>query len=68
MRYFPSAGLPCDGNFHLESEQQEKITKEESQRTSADDSKRYGGAGMENSGNKTEASLKSYTALYAWIS
>lgn len=45
-----------------------KITKKGSQRTSADDSKGYGGPGMENSGNKTEASLKSYTAFYAWIS
>lgn len=46
-----------------------KMTKEESPRASADDSKGYGGAGMENSANKTEASLnKSYTALYAWTS
>lgn len=24
MRYFPVSGLPCDGNFHRESEQSEK--------------------------------------------
>lgn len=63
--YFPLTGLPCDDNHHLEWVG--KITKEESHRAFADESKGYGRAGMENSGNKTEASLKNYAALYAWI-
>lgn len=52
MRYFPLAVLPCDGNFHLEWEQRGKITKEETQRASADDGKGYSEAKMETSGNK----------------
>lgn len=68
MRYFLLAVLPCGNNFYLESEHWEKITKQEPHRSSADDSKGFRGAGMENSGNKDKASLKSYTAIYTWLS
>lgn len=64
MRYSPLAVLPCDGNFHLEWEQRGKITKEETQRASADDGKGYSEAKMETSGNKPDASLKRNTASY----
>lgn len=42
--------------------------RKKSQRASADASKGYRGARMENSENKTETSLKSYIALYVRIS